>query len=195
MKTLILSLVLICAVGIARAQLTPDEQTFAKGLDPAAQTKYTATREYFHRAAAIINKTAEPTTLGRKPQEFDAQYLKPDEAATITKARDLSNIELMKGISIAAPASSGLPAAQGVLTSDEENYAKGLNAVDRERYQATREYVHKAVAIVNKTADPASFGLRPKTYDTKYLKSDEAKIVRQAREMSNTALLKGIKIK
>jgi hypothetical protein len=184
MKTLILSLVLICAVGIARAQLTPDEQTFAKGLDPAAQTKYTATREYFHRAAAIINKTAEPTTLGRKPQ-----------AATITKARDLSNIELMKGISIAAPASSGLPAAQGVLTSDEENYAKGLNAVDRERYQATREYVHKAVAIVNKTADPASFGLRPKTYDTKYLKSDEAKIVRQAREMSNTALLKGIKIK
>ena len=193
MKNLILLLSLTAAASIARAELTPDEQAFSKGLDPAAQIKYTATREYFHRAKAIIDKTAEPTSLGRKPQDFDAQYLKADEAAIITQARNLSNMELMKKISVGAPAASGLPAAQGALTSEEEKYAKGLESAAQGKYRATREYIHKATAIVNKTADPASLGRTPEAYDPKYLQGDEAATVTKAREMSNLALMKGIK--
>jgi hypothetical protein len=73
MKTLILSLILLGAASMAQADLTPIEQTFSKGLDGAAQQKYTATREYFHRASAIIKKTSDPLSLGRKPKDLDSQ--------------------------------------------------------------------------------------------------------------------------
>ena len=194
MNALILSLVLVGTASIARAQLTPAEQAFSKGLDSAAQAKYEATREYYHRAAAIIAKTADPLSLGSKPQAFDAQYLKTDEASTISQARDLSNIALMNGIKFTAPPPSGLPPAQGVLTPDEQAFSKGLDSAAQTKYKATREYVHKAAAIVKKTADPISLGRKPKDYDAAYLQGDEASIVSQARDLSNIALIQGLNI-
>ncbi len=194
MKTLILSFLLVGAATIAQADLTPAEQAFSKGLNATARARYTTTREYFHRAAAIVNKTADPISLGRKPKDFDAKYLGGDEASIIAKARNLSNDALLSGISVSTPTSSGRPAATGVLTADERAFSKTLDVAARERYKATREYLHKAVAIVNKTADPASFGHKPKAFDPQYLKGDEASIITQARDLSNIALMRGIKI-
>lgn len=100
MKILILSLVLLGAASAAQAALTPDEQTFSQTLAPAARAKYAATREYVHRAQAIINDGADPLTLGRKPANIDTQYYQGDEASIVSQARDLSNIALMSGIKV-----------------------------------------------------------------------------------------------
>lgn len=100
MKTLILSLLLLGAASLSQAALTPDEQSFAASLSSTDRAKYTATREYVHRAEAIINGGADPLTLGRRPANIDTRYYKDDEAATVSKARDMSNLALMKGIKI-----------------------------------------------------------------------------------------------
>lgn len=100
MKTLILSLALLGAASAAQGALTPDEQSFSQSLAPSARAKYTATREYVHRAEAIINNGVDPLSLGRKPANIDTQYYKGDEASTVSQARDLSNIALMNGIKV-----------------------------------------------------------------------------------------------
>ena len=104
MKTLILSLALLGAASLAQAALTPDEQSFAASLSSSDRAKYTATREYVHRAEAIVKRGADPLTLGRKPSDIDTQYYQGDEAATVSKARDMSNLALMKGIRVTGTA-------------------------------------------------------------------------------------------
>ena len=101
MKPLILSIALLGAVSGAQAALTPAEQATAQSLSGTARTKYTVTREYVHRAEAIVNKGADPLTLGVKPTNVDTQYYVGNESNIVTQARTLSNIALMSGITIA----------------------------------------------------------------------------------------------
>jgi hypothetical protein len=82
----------------ARGDLTPDELTTAKGMGLDDRAKYEATRTYAHKATAIAARKADPASFGSKPKAFDARYLLEGEAKTIGEARDLSNIELMKGL-------------------------------------------------------------------------------------------------
>jgi protein-disulfide isomerase len=100
MKTLILSLVLLGAAAAAQAKLSADEQSTAQSMDTATRAKYTATREYVHRAEAIINDGANPLTLGTKPSNIDTQYYQGDDLSIVTKARDASNIAKMSGLKI-----------------------------------------------------------------------------------------------
>ena len=106
MKTLILSLVLLGAISSAHAALTGEEQAKAATLSQANRAKYTATREYVHRAEAIYYNGADALTLGRKPANIDTQYYLEDngqnakDADIVSKARDMSNLELIKGIRV-----------------------------------------------------------------------------------------------
>jgi hypothetical protein len=87
-------------------------------------------------------------------------------------------------------------AAQAVLTSGERAYAQTLDPAARPKYIAMREYVYKADLIVNQGADPTSLGLKPPVnlFDANYYKGNEAKMVAQARDLSNIALMNGVKI-
>lgn len=104
MKTLILSLMILGAAASAHAELTPDEQSFAAGLSDADRAKYTATREYVHRAEAIIKGGANPLSLGSRPSNVDTQYYQGNEAADVSKARTMSNMVLMRGIKVTGTA-------------------------------------------------------------------------------------------
>ncbi|MEP6671503.1 MAG: hypothetical protein ABJF10_20240 [Chthoniobacter sp.] len=190
----LVSIILLSATSGVRAELTPEEQTFSQSLDAAAQAKYAATREFVHRSAAVVAKTVDALKLGRRPAGFDAQYLRDGEAAMLEEARNLSNIALINGIKFTAPPPSTLPPARGDLTPAEVTAAKEMKPEDRQKYEATRTYVHKATAIVAKTANPASFGPKPKTFDARYLQGGEASTVSQARDLSNIELMKGLNI-
>lgn len=193
--TALVGVILLGAASSARAELTPEEQAFSQGLDAAAQANYTATREFVHRSAAVVAKTFDAAKLGRRPPGFDAQYLRDGEAAMLKEARDLSNIALINGIKFAAPpAAPGLPPARGDLTPEELTVAKGMNPDDRQKYEITRAYVHRATAIVAKTAAPTSLGSKPKAFDARYLLDGEANTISQARDLSNIELMRGLNI-
>ena len=100
MKTLFLSLMILGAAASAHAELTPDEQSFAASLSPADRAKYTATREYVHRAEAVINDGANPLSLGARPSNIDTQYYQGTEEADVSKARTMSNLVKMRGIRV-----------------------------------------------------------------------------------------------
>lgn len=100
MKTLILSLALLGAASLSQAALTPDEQATAATMSGTQRARYVATREYVHRAEAIVNDGADPLTLGSKPSNVDTQYYQGDEANEVSRARTLSNLALMKGIRV-----------------------------------------------------------------------------------------------
>ncbi|MFI5363184.1 MAG: hypothetical protein ACHQ49_14555 [Elusimicrobiota bacterium] len=110
MKAMILSLALLGAASAASAALTPEERSFSLTLsaDPppsqpanmAPRARYVATREYVHRADAVINRGADPLSLGVRPPNNDTRYYQGSEAKMVSDARDLSNIALMNGIRI-----------------------------------------------------------------------------------------------
>ena len=101
MKTLVLSLLLVGAASVAGATLTPDEQAFALTLPADDRTRYTATREYVHRAEAIVHTGVSPLTLGRKPTDLDISYYQGDDASLIDQARNASNFAIMKNLKFA----------------------------------------------------------------------------------------------
>lgn len=186
------SFLFLVATSGLRAELTPEEQAFSKGLEVAAQANYAATREFVHRSAAVVAKTVDPATLGRRPQGFDLQYLREGEEAMLLKARNMSNLALMNKIKFTAPPPSALPPVRGDLTPEEVTVSKGMNPEDRQKYEATRTYVHKSTEIVAKKADPASLGSKPKAFDARYLQDGEAATISQARDLSNIELMKGL---
>jgi hypothetical protein len=191
----LVTLLILGATSGVRAGLTPEEQAFSQGLDAAAQANYAATREFVHRSAAVVAKTFDAAKLGRRPPGFDAQYLRDGEAAMLTEARNLSNIALINGIKFTAPpAAPGLPPARGDLTPEELTVAKGMNPDDRQKYEATRAYAHRATAIVARTAAPTSLGSKPKAFDARYLLDGEANTISQARDLSNIELMRGLNI-
>lgn len=84
--------------------------------------------------------------------------------------------------------------ARAALTAEEQQVSQSLSPEAQKRYAATREYLHRAQKVVDQQIAPISLGRRPTSYDASYITADEKAVIDQAVELSNIALINGVRI-